>query len=1065
MLCIFVRFKSPLRELKKETVMTGKTIRTSTDCLIGIVILMAFLAAFNPLCAQNLPIRPAKEQYCFEEITLPNGKPICNVLGIVQDKRGFVWMAGLHGLYRYDGHDFKFFHHTPGDSTTLADTEIYSLLLLGDTALCVGMAHGVSIMNIHTEEIRNFLNDDKGNPIEYVGGFFMDEERTLWMGGLDGLYSFTPNFSGIVKRLDIDIKITSRHNPAFIKKVYSIKQNSVNPDWLMLGTESGLVCFDRKTNAIIKRYPNTKASYYRSQSAVMGIVADGHYLWCKSWFSGINRFDMESETWTNFDYPYTENSKYVINNSMMLKNSDELLFCDVDRGLGVFSKSVGTSTFIYDSLVPSILRGTEMHIFMQNDSTLWLSNREGLWRQNRQKNRFRQLDMPYFYTWVMPVLHDEKNADYYFGLVHKTFGLACWNATTNEWSYLQTATEKEKELNTYSLFQDHLGVIWVTTGARGLWVVDKKNNKLKPFVLPDGRPLEKPQQTLYKILEDRHCNLWIGTGKNGVIRIDSSRTQASYFKHDPDNPSSLIEGSYFRAIEEDDKGRIWIGNHKGFCTFDSQTETFSDEIPRQLYQTGILPGYTYSIVKDTTGTIWMTIKGQGLVSAKENPDGTFKFRVFQTDEGLKDLMVRYMAKDPKGNLWLMNNGLLYFNPYDESFMLVDDQNGLLENLSGDDQISFDNHGNVFCADQVGVNWMNEAKSMSEIGISNLIVEKILMNGNPIEWCPTRNTAKPIKLSGLHNENNLIFNYTAICFDRYDMVRYRYKLEGLENSWSLPTKVTEARYTNLQPGKYRFVVDVAYKGTWLGWNKYVDFRVTRPFWQTWWFLTTLGVLAIGILCLIYLNRRRHLQRQKKIRQKIASDLHDDVGSTLSSISIMSDILQYQTDSNDHIAGMIKEIGTNAHNMLESMDDIIWSVNPSNDKFENLILRIKEFAIPLLESKDIDFSFVVPDVFPNRSLSMDVRKSMFLIAKEAINNLVKYSEASKADITFMLTEDTLELRIADNGKGFDMEKINTRRNGLKNMQKRADEIDAELTIASQIGIGATISLSVKTISLYD
>lgn len=1043
------------------TMIKKVTNRNAMRLYVRIIFLLSLFSVAELVFGQDsrLPLKPAKGQYFFEEITLPNRDAIRDVRDIVQDSRGFVWMASLHGLVRYDGHDFKKFHHTPGDSTTLVDTEVYSLFLLGDTVLCIGTAHGVTLMELQTEKMCNFWKDDEGNLINYISGFYLDEEHILWLGGLDGLYSFAKDFSSITKKLDIDIRITSRYNPAFAKKVFCIEKHSLNNDFLMLGTECGLICYDKKNNRIHKHFLNTKKTDYRSHQSILMMEVEGNILWTVSWFSGINRFDMESETWENFDYPYTEESKYLVVNSLIVKNSDELLFCDVDRGLGIFNKKAGTSTFIYDSLPQSVLRRGGMFIFMQSDSTLWLSNNDGLWRQNRQKYRFQKLDIPYFYTWIMSILHDEKNSDYYFGLVHKTFGLACWNADTDTWSYLKTETEKEKELNTYGLFQDHLGVIWVATQGRGLWYVDKKNQQLKPFRLPDGALLKVAHQTLYKIFEDSRCNLWIGTGKSGVVRIDSLRRTATYFRHIPNDSLSIIDGNHFMAIEEDNKGRIWIGSRQGFCTFDSQRETFSDEIPKKLYQTGILPGYTYSIVKDTIGTMWMTIEGQGLVSAKENSDGSFEFRIFQTAEGLKDLMVRHMARDPNGNLWLMNNGLLYFNPYDESFMLTDDRNGLLENFGGDDRVSFDRYGNVFCNNQVGLNWIHEAKEMSEISISNLIIEKVLVNGNPINWCYD-NSVNPIKLSGLHNENNITFNYTAICFDRYDQVRYRYKLEGLEETWSVTTKLLEARYTNLRPGKYRFVVDVAYKGTWLGWNKYVDFKITRPFWQTEWFLIALGTIVAVIVYLIYLNKKRYLEKQNQIRRKIASDLHDDVGSTLSSISIMSDILQYQTDSNNNVGGMIKEIGYNAHNMLESMDDIIWSVNPSNDKFENLVLRIKEYAIPLFESKEIDFSFTISNNLCRLHLPMDVRKNLFLIAKEAINNLVKYSEASKADVVFNLMDTTLEMKISDNGKGFDIKNINTSRNGLKNMRSRAEEIEAKLTIDSQKNTGTQILLILKT-----
>lgn len=182
--------------------------------------------------------------------------------------------------------------------------------------------------------------------------------------------------------------------------------------------------------------------------------------------------------------------------------------------------------------------------------------------------------------------------------------------------------------------------------------------------------------------------------------------------------------------------------------------------------------------------------------------------------------------------------------------------------------------------------------------------------------------------------------------------------------------------------------------------------------------------------------------------------------------MSELLQCQVDSSSNAGEMIKKIGANAHNMLESMDDIIWSVNPANDKFANLILRIKEYAIPLFENKDMDFSFIVPDELFHRTLSMTVRKSLFLIIKEAVNNLVKYSDATKVEIVFLLTDSGgLKVKVSDNGKGFNMASINPNRNGLKNMQARAAEIKGEIAVTSAVGRGTTVCLILKTISLYD
>lgn len=197
----------------------------------------------------------------------------------------------------------------------------------------------------------------------------------------------------------------------------------------------------------------------------------------------------------------------------------------------------------------------------------------------------------------------------------------------------------------------------------------------------------------------------------------------------------------------------------------------------------------------------------------------------------------------------------------------------------------------------------------------------------------------------------------------------------------------------------------------------------------------------------------------MRTRIANDLHDDIGSTLSSISILSEILSKHLD-HPNSAEMINKIGNNAHSMLESMDDIIWAVNPANDKFQNLGLRIREYAIPLFESRNISFHIQFPDSLATMHLSMELRRNIYLIAKEAVNNLVKYSQSETAIIEVFEHNSMLTLNILDNGVGFDSA-LPSSRNGLRNMHYRAGQINAELQIESSSGNGTKIQLRVRVI----
>ena len=264
---------------------------------LGIVAPLFLLFHFT-ISAQTttLPLKSRSEEYVFKEIRFPGDEPIRDILALVQDNRGFVWMAGKHGLMRYDGHDFKIFRNIPGDTTSLIDTDLLSLYLLGDTILCIGAKHGVSLMDIRTEKITNLENDQDGNPVEWINYFYQDEDGAIWIAALNGLYSIKPDLSGIINHY-LDTPPITKGNPAFAKRVYCITQHSLDKNRLMLGTECGLISFDKKRKTIHKIYPNREATFWRSQPPVYKFVQEGNYLWCRCWISGIPRFDMETETW------------------------------------------------------------------------------------------------------------------------------------------------------------------------------------------------------------------------------------------------------------------------------------------------------------------------------------------------------------------------------------------------------------------------------------------------------------------------------------------------------------------------------------------------------------------------------------------------------------------------------------------------------------------------------------------------------------------------------------------------------------------------------------------------
>jgi len=219
---------------------------------------------------------------------------------------------------------------------------------------------------------------------------------------------------------------------------------------------------------------------------------------------------------------------------------------------------------------------------------------------------------------------------------------------------------------------------------------------------------------------------------------------------------------------------------------------------------------------------------------------------------------------------------------------------------------------------------------------------------------------------------------------------------------------------------------------------------------------IGLVLLSILSILaYWNYRNRQQvKVQSLRNKIAIDLHDDIGSTLSSISIFSQMAQKQSKET---IPLLETIGENSRKMLDAMADIVWTINPENDQFEKIVLRMRNFAYELLGAKNIDFEFNADEEVTKMKLAMNVRKNLYLIFKEATNNLVKYSGAKKATFNIKVEKNNLTMLISDNGQGFDQQQI-TGGNGLKNMRTRAEEIKGELMIHSVPENGTTIELKI-------
>ena len=203
----------------------------------------------------------------------------------------------------------------------------------------------------------------------------------------------------------------------------------------------------------------------------------------------------------------------------------------------------------------------------------------------------------------------------------------------------------------------------------------------------------------------------------------------------------------------------------------------------------------------------------------------------------------------------------------------------------------------------------------------------------------------------------------------------------------------------------------------------------------------------------------------MRNKIAQDLHDNVGSTLSSISIYSQVAQIQSEQHNEagLSSILNKIGITSNEMISDMNDIVWAINPRNDNMEKIFQRLESFARPLLAAKNIRFELKIDPDLLQLNLDMGKRKNFYLVFKEAINNAVKYSCCSSLVVEIYALRENIELFVKDDGVGFDNSKLlenlkhSMSGNGIRNMQLRASEINGEYIITTEPGKGTTVFLS--------
>jgi len=343
--------------------------------------------------------------------------------------------------------------------------------------------------------------------------------------------------------------------------------------------------------------------------------------------------------------------------------------------------------------------------------------------------------------------------------------------------------------------------------------------------------------------------------------------------------------------------------------------------------------------------------------------------------------------------------------------------------------------------------------------SDPVIERVYVNNKPVLRPYPKQKNNP-QLVFSYSDNSINMAFTAFLYTDPDHINFRYRLKGADAGWHYAQGQRSANYAQLQPDNYTFYVQSGNNGIWNNHLASFSFIINPPYWETWWFRALVVLVTALILYRLYLYKIGNIKAIESIRQSIASDFHDDLGSTLSSISIFSEVAIQKAETDlSTTKNMVGDIGMRARAMIHSLNDMVWTIKPENDNLYRLMQRMEEFGYPVAEAKEIQLVFLMDESLYDIKTSMLSRKNLFLMFKEAFNNAVKYSGADGIEVRFHLKQKKeLMMQITDNGCGFEY-KNKSQGNGLGNMQKRAAEIKGKLIVTTTPGGGTSIDIICK------
>jgi ligand-binding sensor domain-containing protein len=960
---------------------------------------------------------------------------------LLQDTQGNIWIGTASGVTKYNGYSFTNFTTEQG----LANNNVRAVIQDRKGNIWFG-TYGGGVTKYDGYTMTSF-SEKNGLCNNYVSSIAEDKSGNIWLGTLGGV-----------------IKYDGRFFTNFTKKeglvndsVYAVIADRSNNVWM--GTVGGVSCYDGHS------FANYTEKEGLGNHTVYSILEDrAGDIWMGT-LGGISVLQ------GGFFLRYTS-KEGLINDEVfsLLEDRDQHIWIGTHYGLSQYD---GKSIVNYSE--KQGLTNDNIYCLLQDShSNIWLgTGGGGILKYN-----------PHSFTHITETEGLPKN--YIFAVYEdrkKNLWFGAWRGGVSEYNGDQLKNFTTQQGLPYndvrSICQDKNGNIWFAT-YKGVAKYD--GHAMTRLAEKDGLV----NDDVNCIFEDRSGNLWFGT-ESGVSKYDG-HSFTNFF-------CTGSEAIHVNSINQTHNGTIWFATSMGLFEYNSQGISRLDNADNLLH-TNIS-----SICEDKNSCLWLGTD-KGIIRY----DGR-SFVSLTQREGLLNNDVTSILEDHFGNLWFGTRlGLSKLSA--EKIDLLNER--IRFNLIHDDDIFFKNYGytdnflgiscnagaiaesadhHIWIGTSNGITTFDPATEPRDTSSMSIQVTAVKIANQTINWKALKekpdtsfllnngiwfshfhidslsrwnNLPKGLKLA--YNNNYISFDFVAPTTNQPHTVKYQYQLEGFDKVKSPLNTQSSVSYANLRPGHYTFKARAMNSdGIWSGECRY-QFSIMPPWWQTWWFIMLAICIVLAIVFFVsrfiytYQLHRQKLALEKELavqyeRQRISADLHDEIGATLSSINIYSNLAKTESNKEPYL----ESISTNVNDAVSKLDDLVWKINPKYDTLDSVIYRLMFYAEPVALAKNISLNLKASDELRRQKLGAETKHQLFLVLKELLNNALKHSGCRAIQVIFSIANNQLQVLVEDDGKGFDEERVNVQRNGLQNIYRRIQLMQGTITTKTGNGAGTLTTIN--------